>query len=247
MDHASIATEVKVVEKIRNEEGKTKEELGREEFLKRAWDWALTYKDRIREQVKKLGASCDWDRERFTMDEGCSEAVKETFVRLYEEGLIYKGSRIINWCPRRFLETFIFILAFASLRRYTGGYHAKTDIGCYGLTTISLVIYLVLLQYTPFSHQLMFIWFNLIVYWLAVFFIAPVTSDQKPINAIQLSRIKKHMWIISVAVTILCVIGTLASKGLKLSYMLSLVSILVAISIFATSMMKVFKKTDTRR
>ena len=148
---------------------------------------------------------------------------------------------------RRFLETFIFILAFASLRRYTGGYHAKTDIGCYGLTTISLVIYLVLLQYTPFSHQLMFIWFNLIVYWLAIFFIAPVTSDQKPINAIQLSRIKKHMWIISVAVTILCVIGTLASKGLKLSYMLSLVSILVAISIFATSMMKVFKKTDTRR
>ena len=83
----------------------------------------------------------------------------------------------------------------------------------------------------------MFIWFNLIVYWLAVFFIAPVTSDQKPINAIQLIRIKKHMWIISVAVTILCVIGTLASKGLKLSYMLSLVSILVAISIFATSMM----------
>lgn len=148
---------------------------------------------------------------------------------------------------RRFLETFIFILAFASLRRYTGGYHAKTHIGCYGLTTISLVIYLVLLQYTPFSHQLMFIWFNLIVYWSAIFFIAPVTGDQKPINAIQLSRIKKHMWIISVAVTILCVIGTLASKGLKLSYMLSLVSILVAISIFATSMMKVFKKTDTRR
>lgn len=148
---------------------------------------------------------------------------------------------------RRFLETFIFILAFASLRRYTGGYHAKTDIGCYGLTTFSLVIYLVLLQYTPFSYQLMFIRFNLIVYWLAVFFIAPVTSDQKPINAIQLSRIKKHMWIISVAVTILCVIGTLSSKGLNLSYMLSLVSILVAISIFATSMMKVFKKTDTRR
>lgn len=99
MDHASIATEVKVVEKIRNEEGKTKEELGRDEFLKRAWDWALTYKNRIREQVKKLGASCDWDRERFTMDEGCSEAVKDTFVRLYEKGLIYKGSRIISWCP----------------------------------------------------------------------------------------------------------------------------------------------------
>ncbi|MEF9918910.1 MAG: valine--tRNA ligase [Eubacterium sp.] len=99
MDHASIATEVKVVEKIRNEEGKTKEDLGREEFLKRAWDWADTYKKRIREQVKKLGASCDWDRERFTMDEGCSEAVKDTFVDLYEKGLIYKGSRIINWCP----------------------------------------------------------------------------------------------------------------------------------------------------
>ncbi|MEG1433468.1 MAG: valine--tRNA ligase, partial [Eubacterium sp.] len=99
MDHASIATEVKVVDKIRNEEGKTKEDLGRDEFLKRAWDWAITYRDRIREQVKKLGASCDWDRERFTMDEGCSEAVKDTFVRLYEEGLIYKGSRIINWCP----------------------------------------------------------------------------------------------------------------------------------------------------
>lgn len=99
MDHASIATEVKVVDKIRNEEGKTKEDLGRDEFLKRAWDWAITYRDRIREQVKKLGASCDWDRERFTMDEGCSEAVKDTFIRLYEEGLIYKGSRIINWCP----------------------------------------------------------------------------------------------------------------------------------------------------
>ncbi|MGL6292751.1 class I tRNA ligase family protein, partial [Eubacterium aggregans] len=93
MDHASIATEVKVVDKIRNEEGKTKEDLGRDEFLKRAWDWDITYRDRIREQVKKLGASCDWDRECFTMDEGCSEAVKDTFIRLYEEGLIYKGSR----------------------------------------------------------------------------------------------------------------------------------------------------------
>lgn len=99
MDHASIATEVKVVDKIREEEGKSKEELGREAFLERAWDWALSYRDRIRSQVKKLGASCDWDRERFTLDEGCSDAVKETFVRLYDDGLIYKGSRIINWCP----------------------------------------------------------------------------------------------------------------------------------------------------
>ena len=99
MDHASIATEVKVVEKIREEEGKSKEDLGREEFLKRAWDWAITYRNRIRDQIQKIGGSCDWDRERFTMDEGCSEAVKDTFIRLYEKGLIYKGSRIINWCP----------------------------------------------------------------------------------------------------------------------------------------------------
>ncbi|MBQ3334719.1 MAG: valine--tRNA ligase [Eubacteriaceae bacterium] len=99
MDHASIATEVKVLDKIKKEEGKNKEEIGREAFLERAWDWAVFYRNRIREQVKKLGASCDWDRERFTMDEGCSHAVKETFVRLYEAGLIYKGSRIINWCP----------------------------------------------------------------------------------------------------------------------------------------------------
>ncbi len=98
-DHASIATEVKVVEKIRKEEGKTKEEIGREEFLNRAWDWAGEYKGRITNQFKKLGASCDWSRERFTMDEGCSEAVKEAFVRLYDKGLIYRGSRIINWCP----------------------------------------------------------------------------------------------------------------------------------------------------
>ena len=82
-DHASIATEVKVVEKIKEEEGKSKEELGREMFLERAWDWALIYKQRIAGQFRKLGASCDWDRERFTMDEGCSNAVIETFVRLY--------------------------------------------------------------------------------------------------------------------------------------------------------------------
>ena len=100
MDHASIATEVKVVEKIREEEGLTKEELGREAYLERAWDWANKYRSRIREQVQKLGASCDWDRECFTMDEGCSHAVTDTFVRLYEEGLIYKGSRIINWCTQ---------------------------------------------------------------------------------------------------------------------------------------------------
>lgn len=98
-DHASIATEVKVVEKIKEDEGKTKEELGREAFLERAWDWALIYKQRIAGQFRKLGASCDWDRERFTMDEGCSHAVTETFVRLYEKGLIYQGNRIINWCP----------------------------------------------------------------------------------------------------------------------------------------------------
>ncbi|MFZ7120060.1 MAG: valine--tRNA ligase [Eubacteriaceae bacterium] len=98
-DHASIATEVKVVDKIRAEEGISKEELGREEFLDRAWDWASAYKKRITDQFKKLGASCDWSRERFTMDDGCSEAVKESFIRLYEKGLIYRGNRIINWCP----------------------------------------------------------------------------------------------------------------------------------------------------
>lgn len=98
-DHASIATEVKVADKIREEEGKTKEDLGREEFLKRAWEWKETYGNRITEQVRKLGSSCDWDRERFTMDEGCNKAVIHTFVQLYEKGLIYKGNRLINWCP----------------------------------------------------------------------------------------------------------------------------------------------------
>ncbi len=98
-DHASIATEVKVVEKIKKEEGKTKEELGREEFLKRAWAWKEEYGNRITMQQRKMGASCDWSRERFTMDEGCSNAVKEHFVNLYEKGLIYKGARLINWCP----------------------------------------------------------------------------------------------------------------------------------------------------
>ena len=97
-DHASIATEVKIVEKMR-EEGITKDDLGRESFLVRAWDWKKQYGGRIVEQLKKLGSSCDWSRERFTMDEGCNKAVKEVFVRLYEKGLIYRGNRIINWCP----------------------------------------------------------------------------------------------------------------------------------------------------
>lgn len=97
-DHASIATEVKISEKL-IEEGTSKEELGREEFLKRAWKWKEQYGGRIVEQLKKLGSSCDWSRERFTMDEGCSKAVNEFFVRLYDKGLIYRGDRIINWCP----------------------------------------------------------------------------------------------------------------------------------------------------
>ncbi len=98
-DHASIATEAKIVEKMR-EEGVTKEELGREGFLERAWDWKKQYGGRIIEQLKKMGSSCDWKRERFTMDEGCNKAVKEVFVNLYEKGLIYRGERIINWCPK---------------------------------------------------------------------------------------------------------------------------------------------------
>ena len=97
-DHASIATEAKIVEKMR-EEGITKEDIGREGFLERAWDWKKQYGGRIIEQLKKLGSSCDWDRERFTLDEGCNKAVNEVFVRLYEKGLIYRGERIINWCP----------------------------------------------------------------------------------------------------------------------------------------------------
>jgi valyl-tRNA synthetase len=98
-DHASIATEVKVVNKLYEEEGKTKQEIGREAFLKRAWEWSDFYRARIAKQFRKLGASCDWSRERFTMDEGCSEAVKEAFVRMYDDGLIYRANRIINWCP----------------------------------------------------------------------------------------------------------------------------------------------------
>ncbi len=97
-DHASIATEAKIVEKMR-EEGITKEDLGREGFLERAWEWKKQYGGRIIEQLKKMGSSCDWDRERFTLDEGCNKAVNEVFVSLYEKGLIYRGERIINWCP----------------------------------------------------------------------------------------------------------------------------------------------------
>lgn len=97
-DHAAIATEVKVTEKLKKQ-GIDKKEIGREEFLKHAWAWKEEYGNRIVSQLKKMGSSADWDRERFTMDEGCSKAVKEVFVRLYEKGYIYKGSRIINWCP----------------------------------------------------------------------------------------------------------------------------------------------------
>ena len=97
-DHASIATEAKIVEAMRKE-GITKDDLGREGFLKRAWDWREKYGSRIISQLKKMGSSCDWSRERFTLDEGCSRAVKEVFCKYYEKGLIYRGERIINWCP----------------------------------------------------------------------------------------------------------------------------------------------------
>ncbi|WP_461809629.1 valine--tRNA ligase [Faecalimonas sp.] len=97
-DHAAISTEVKVTNQLK-EEGIDKKELGREGFLKRTWEWKEEYGGTITSQLKKLGTSCDWDRERFTMDEGCSKAVEEVFIKLYEEGYIYKGSRIINWCP----------------------------------------------------------------------------------------------------------------------------------------------------
>lgn len=98
-DHASIATEVKVVERLKEEEGLTKKDVGREGFLKRAWQWKEEYGGRILEQMQKLGDSCDWERERFTMDETLSKAVTEVFIKLYEKGLIYRGNRIINWCP----------------------------------------------------------------------------------------------------------------------------------------------------
>ncbi len=98
-DHAGIATQIKVEENLRVNEGLTRYDLGREKFLERVWDWKNQYGERIINQLKKLGASCDWNRERFTMDEGCSKAVREVFVNLYNKGLIYRGYRIINWCP----------------------------------------------------------------------------------------------------------------------------------------------------
>ena len=97
-DHASIATEVKIIEKLK-EEGIDKHDLGREKFLERAWEWKKEYGGRITSQLRKLGSSCDWDRERFTMDEGCNKAVTEVFCKMHEKGWIYKGSRIVNWCP----------------------------------------------------------------------------------------------------------------------------------------------------
>ncbi len=98
-DHAGIATQIKVEENLRVNEGLTRYDLGRDAFLERVWDWKKHFGDRIINQLKKIGSSCDWDRERFTMDEGCSKAVREVFVNLYNKGLIYQGSRIINWCP----------------------------------------------------------------------------------------------------------------------------------------------------
>ena len=97
-DHASIATEVKVIDSLRAQ-GIEKADLGREGFLEKCWDWRKEYGGRIVNQLKKLGSSCDWDRERFTMDEGCNKAVTEVFCKMYKKGWIYKGSRIINWCP----------------------------------------------------------------------------------------------------------------------------------------------------
>src|SRR5699024_1307323 len=97
-DHASIATEVKIIDALKKE-GIEKEDLGREKFLERAWKWKEEYGGTIVSQLKKLGSACDWDRERFTMDEGCSKAVQKVFIDLYNKGYIYRGSRIINWCP----------------------------------------------------------------------------------------------------------------------------------------------------
>ena len=97
-DHASIATEAKIVEAMRGE-GITKEDLGRDGFLERAWEWKKQYGGRIVEQLKKLGSSCDWDRERFTLDEGCNKAVNTVFKTLYDKDLIYRGNRMVNWCP----------------------------------------------------------------------------------------------------------------------------------------------------
>ena len=99
VDHAGIATQIKVEEELRTKEGLTRYDLGREKFLQRVWKWKEEYGDRIVAQQKKMGVSCDWSRSRFTMDDTCAKAVRETFCELYDKGLIYKGSRIINWCP----------------------------------------------------------------------------------------------------------------------------------------------------
>ena len=98
-DHAGIATQIKVEEELAKE-GLTRDDLGREAFVERVWEWKEKFGDRIGQQIRRLGASCDWSRERFTLDEGCSKAVREVFVSLYEKGLIYRGFRITNWCPR---------------------------------------------------------------------------------------------------------------------------------------------------
>ena len=97
-DHASIATEVKVIQSLK-EKGIDKADLGREGFLEKCWEWREEYGNRIINQLKKMGSSADWQRERFTMDKGCSDAVQEVFIKLYQKGYIYKGSRIVNWCP----------------------------------------------------------------------------------------------------------------------------------------------------
>lgn len=98
-DHAGIATQIKVEENLAKE-GISRYDLGRDKFIEKVWEWKEQYGSRILNQLKRLGASCDWERERFTMDEGCSQAVREVFVSLYEKGLIYQGNRITNWCPR---------------------------------------------------------------------------------------------------------------------------------------------------
>ena len=99
MDHAGIATQ-NVVERELRKEGKTRHDLGREKFVERVWEWKKEYGGRILDQIRRIGSSCDWSRERFTLDEGLSQAVREVFVQLYSEGLIYRGKRLINWCPR---------------------------------------------------------------------------------------------------------------------------------------------------
>ena len=127
-DHASIATEAKVVEAMRAE-GLTKEMVGRDGFLERAWDWKTKYGNRIVSQLKKLGTSCDWQRERFTMDEGCSKAVQEVFIRLYEKGYIYKGSRIINWWHIDNVQVFVhhLLTVCQSVPPFQDGVESKFD------------------------------------------------------------------------------------------------------------------------